>query len=56
MVAPQKKDEQFKRKLTTDPYSEIGERILFRSFEDIFSLYETTVKHFELKEKVIIEP
>lgn len=56
VVAHKGKDKQFKRKLTTDPYSEIRERILFRSYEDVFSLYEAAVKHFELKEKVIIEP
>jgi len=54
-IAPQRKSKQFKRKLSTDPYIDIRERILFRSYEDIFSLYKTAVKHFELKEKIIIE-
>lgn len=56
VVSQTKKDQQFKKKLTTDPFEEISDRFHFRSFEDIFSLYEAAVKHSELKERVIIEP
>jgi hypothetical protein len=56
VVSPIKKNEQFKKKLSTDPYVEISDRLFFRSFEDIFSLYKVAIKHSELKERVIIEP
>lgn len=56
VVSLTKKDEQFKKKLTTDPYSEISNRFFFRSFKDVFSLYEIAIKHSELKERIIIEP
>ena len=49
------KYDRFQKRLTTDPYQEISGRIFFRSIEDIFSLYETAVRHFELREKIIIE-
>ncbi len=55
VVAPQKKSKQFKRRLNTDPYIEIKERVLFCPCEDVFLLYETAIKHFELKDKIIIE-
>ncbi len=55
VVGPRNKNEQFQKKLTTDPYIEIKDRIFFRSIEDVFSLYETAVRHFEFKDKIIIE-
>ncbi len=56
VVSQTKKDQQFQKKLTTDPFDEISDRFYFRSFEDIFLLYEAAVKHSELKERIIIEP
>lgn len=56
IVGPENKRKQFKRRIETDPYHEIRERVFFRSTDEIFSLYETAVKHFELKEKIIVEP
>lgn len=55
VVSPLKKEEQFKRKLTTDPYEEISDRFFFLSFEDVFLLYEAAVRHSELKERTVIE-
>lgn len=55
VVSPVKKEEQFKKKLTTDPYEEISDRFFFRSFEDMFLLYEAAIKHSELRERIIIE-
>jgi len=55
MVSPIEKEGQFKKRLTTDPYTEISKRVFFRSLEDIFSLYETAIKHSELKERIIVE-
>jgi hypothetical protein len=56
LVSHKEKSKQFEKKLTTDPYAEISDRFLFRSFEDVFSLYEAAVKHSELKEMIIMEP
>lgn len=56
VVSQIEKDRQFQKKLTTDPYDEISDRFFFRSFEDIFLLYEAAIKHSELKERIIIEP
>jgi len=56
VVSPIKREEQFKKKLTTDPYEEISDRFFFCSFEEIFLLYETASKHSELKAEIIIEP
>ena len=56
VVSSIRKHEQFKKRLETDPYKEISNRIYFRSYEDILSLYEVAIKHSELKEKLIIEP
>lgn len=56
VVSQVRKDQRFQKKLATDPYTEIGNRFFFRSFEDIFSLYEIAIKHSELKERIIIEP
>ncbi|HHT9120424.1 MAG TPA: hypothetical protein ACFYD3_07770 [Candidatus Hypogeohydataceae bacterium YC41] len=56
VVSQLRKDQQFQKKLATDPYTEISDRFFFRSFEDIFSLYEIAIKHSELKERIIIEP
>lgn len=55
VVSSKRKNEQFKKKLETDPYKEISDRIFFRSYEDIISLYEVAIKHSELKEKFIID-
>lgn len=55
IVAPTKRDEQFQKKLSTDPYIEISERLFFRSVDEIFSLYESAIRHYELKEKIIVD-
>lgn len=55
VVSSKRKLAQFKRRLETDPYKEISDRVFFRSYEDITSLYEVAIKHSELKEKIIIE-
>ena len=55
VVSAMGKNRQFKKKLTTDPYEEISDRFFFRSPEDIFLLYETALKHSELKERILIE-
>lgn len=55
LVGPSEKSNLFEKKLGTDPYKEINNRFFFRSFEDIFSLYELAVKHSELKEELIVE-
>lgn len=55
-VSQIKKGQQFQKKLITDPYEKISDRFFFRSFEEIFLLYEAAVKHSELKERIIIEP
>lgn len=56
VVSPIKREEQFKKKLTTDPYEEISDRFFFCSFEEIFLLYEAASKHSELVAEIIIEP
>lgn len=56
VVSQIEKDQQFQKRLNTDPYEEISDRFFFRSFEEIFSLYEAAIKHSELKERIIIEP
>jgi hypothetical protein len=55
VVGPKNRQDQFQRRLTTDPYHEISDRVFFRSVDDIFSLYEAAIKHFELMDKIIIE-
>lgn len=55
VVGPTKKDEQFQKRLSTDPYIEISERLFFRSADEIFSLYKSAITHYELKEKIIVE-
>ena len=55
MIAPKNKYNQFQKKITVEPYSEIKDRVFFRSVEDIFLLYEYAIKHYELKEKIIVE-
>ena len=55
VVSSKRKNEQFKKRLETDPYKEISDRIFFRSYEDIISLYEAAIRHSELKEKFIID-
>jgi len=56
VISSIKKEEQFKKRLGTDPYMEISNRFFFRPFEDIFSLYESAIKHSELKGRIIVEP
>src|SRR3972149_4994961 len=43
VVSQERKDQRFQKKLATDPYTEIGDRFFFRSFGDIFSLYEIAI-------------
>lgn len=56
VVSQIEKGQQFQKKMTTDPYEEISDRFFFRSFDDVFLLYEAAIKHSELKERIIIEP
>ncbi len=55
-ISSTNKEDQFKRKLITDPYEEIRDRFFFRSFDDIASLYKTAIRHSELIEKILVEP
>lgn len=55
VVSSIEKESQFKKRLTTDPYLGISNRMFFRSLEEVFSLYETAIKHSELKERIIVE-
>ncbi len=55
VIAPRSKYGQFEKRMAIEPYSEIRDRIFFRTIDDIFSLYEYAIKHNELKEKIIIE-
>ena len=55
LVSPTEKNSQFEKKVNTDPYNEISNRFFFRSFEEIFSLYEAAVKHSVLMDKIIVE-
>lgn len=55
-VSKIEKNQQFQKKINTDPYKEITDRFFFRSFEDVFLLYEAAIKHSELKERIIVEP
>ncbi|GAB4290577.1 MAG: hypothetical protein Kow0090_03730 [Myxococcota bacterium] len=56
VVALKNRKDQFQRRVAREPYNEIKQRVLFRSYEDISSLYEAAIKHSELKNGTIMEP
>ena len=53
IISSPNKMTQFKQKIRIDPYREFAEKIHFRSFESIVSLYKIALEHFEMKEKII---
>lgn len=55
LISLKEKEAMYQRKIKTDPYNEIVGRFLFRSIDDVFSLYKSAVRHTDLKEKMIAD-
>jgi hypothetical protein len=56
LISKPEKSQQFQKRVKLDPYDEIRDHLFFCPIQDILSLYDTAIKHYELKEKIIVEP
>jgi hypothetical protein len=56
LISKPEKLQQFEKRISMNPFEEIKERTNFCLLQDVFQLYDSAVRHNELKEKIIIEP
>ncbi len=56
VVAPEERREIFQRRFQREPYHQLGDRMVFRTTEDISQLYEAAIRYFDVKERVLTDP
>lgn len=55
-VAPIFKENQFNKRINTEPYQSLKGYFFYRSFEDVTALYKSAVEHAERRERFLVEP
>jgi hypothetical protein len=56
LISKPEKYQQFQKRVALDPYNEIKDHLFFCPIQDIFLLYSAAIKHYEFKDKIIVEP
>jgi hypothetical protein len=56
LISKPEKSQQFQKRVALDPYDKIKDHVFFCPIQDILSLYDTAIKHYELKDKIIVDP
>jgi len=55
IIAPNEAYSKFENEITKDPFYQIRSRYIFKSYEELVSLYNSAIIHYQLKEKFGID-